>query len=102
MWNREIELRHNHPLLIRQVATIECKAGTIWVTSSKLAGDLFLHAGERRRVPAGVTLVEALGSARIVLRPVGLRRLVREAWDFLVDWAGRRARQYAGVYLHSR
>lgn len=102
MWNREIELQHNRPLRICRLATVECRTGTIWVTNSALAGDLFLRAGERRRLPAGITLIEALGTARVVLRPAGLWRIAHGVADFFRRWAHRRASQYRGVYLHSR
>jgi hypothetical protein len=102
MWTREIELQHNRPLRVeRSGATIECKAGTVWVTNPALAGDLFLRAGERQRLPGGTTLVEALGCARIVLHPRATpwHRAAAAVSRFCLDWARRRASQYAEVYL---
>jgi Protein of unknown function (DUF2917) len=45
------------------------ESGTVWITASGVAGDLFLAAGERYRVPQdGVVLVEALrGTAEVRL-----------------------------------
>lgn len=105
MWTREIELRHNRPLRVERAgATIECKTGTVWITNPALAGDLFLRAGERRRLPGGTTLVEALGRARIVLHPRATfrRRIAAAVARFFLAWARRRASQYAGVYLSGR
>lgn len=36
------------------------ESGTVWITASGVAGDLFLVAGESYRVPDGVILVEAV------------------------------------------
>lgn len=102
METREIELQHNCPLRIERVgATIECTAGTIWVTSTAVAGDLFLHPGARHRLPGGTTLVEALGTARIVLHPPATRwrRILSAVWRFLLSYAHGRASQYSGIYL---
>lgn len=102
MWTREIELRHNSPLRVERAgATIECKAGIVWITNPALAGDLFLRAGESRRLPGGPTLVEALGRARVVLHPRATfwRRIVAAVAGFCHSWARRRAAQYSGVYL---
>lgn len=64
-----IALQHNCPLRIDPAAgrVLECVAGTVWITASATAGDVFLRAGERQRLAGGLTLVEALGAARIVL-----------------------------------
>jgi hypothetical protein len=64
-------LQHNRPLRIDgpRGALLECTAGTIWITGTDMAGDLFLRAGERRHLGGGRTLVEALGTAKIVLHP---------------------------------
>lgn len=47
------------------------ETGTVWITVSGVAGDLFLAAGERYRVPQdGVVLVEAVrGMAGVRLEP---------------------------------
>ena len=64
-----ILLQHNCPLRIDGAAgrVLECVAGTVWITSAAAAGDVFLRAGESHRLGGGLTLVEALGEARIVL-----------------------------------
>ena len=50
-------------------AELRVKTGTVWITASGAAGDLFLAAGERYRVPQeGVVLVEAVrGTAGVRL-----------------------------------
>ena len=42
-------------------AELRVESGTVWITASGMAGDLFLAAGERYRVPKdGMVLVEAM------------------------------------------
>ena len=55
-------------------AELGVESGIVWITSDVAAGDLFLAAGERYRVPQdGVVLVEALrGMAEV--RLVACRR----------------------------
>lgn len=66
----EILLQHNCPLRIEGGGTtLECVAGTVWLTNALTAGDVFLRPGERHRLAAGLTLIEALGTASIVLHP---------------------------------
>jgi hypothetical protein len=100
----EIELGHNRPLRVTCAGTtVECVAGTIWITSSGMAGDLFLRAGERYRLPSGIALVEALGAARIVLHPSDrLRsRIFSAVGGFLLSYAHGRTSQYSGIYLRT-
>lgn len=53
------------------------ETGTVWITASGVAGDLFLAAGERYRVPKdGVVLVEALRGAAEVRLVTCRRRLI--------------------------
>jgi hypothetical protein len=53
------------------------ESGIVWITASGVAGDLFLAAGERYRVPQdGVVLVEALrGMASVRLETVARRTI---------------------------
>jgi hypothetical protein len=102
MWNQEIELQHNRPLRISGNAIVECRGGTVWITSSAMAGDHFLRPGEKYRLAGGIILVEALASARIVLQPTGLRKHVLALGNFFRQWADRRAHQYSGIYLRCR
>jgi hypothetical protein len=45
-------------------AELRVESGTVWITASGVAGDLFLAAGESYRVPrAGRVLVEAVRGA---------------------------------------
>lgn len=70
MRTREIALQHNQALPIRGAMTVECVAGTVWLTSADRAGDVFLHAGESFAAHGrGLMLIEALGAARVVLQP---------------------------------
>lgn len=67
MPDREIKLQYNQPLRIAGALTVECAAGTVWLTSSGEAGDVFLHAGERKTLSGGgLTLIEAIGAGCIV------------------------------------
>lgn len=68
-----ISLQHNRPLRIAGGTRVECIAGQVWLTSTGQAGDVFLHAGERFTVDGhGLALIEALGTARVVLHPPAL------------------------------
>jgi len=68
-----ITLQHNRPLRIVRATRIECIAGRVWLTSAGQAGDVFLRAGERFTVDGrGLALIEALGTARVVLQPPAL------------------------------
>jgi len=74
-----ITLQHNRPLRIESATgmVLECVAGKVWITGTATAGDIFLRAGERLRLDSGLTLVEALGAALIVLHaaPAAWRRI---------------------------
>ncbi|MBA3033905.1 MAG: DUF2917 domain-containing protein [Gammaproteobacteria bacterium] len=73
MTTRELALQHNRPLRIEAiegVVLVKCVAGTVWLTSADRPGDVFLRAGESLAVHGyGLTLIEALGAARVVLQP---------------------------------
>lgn len=71
-----IALLHNIPRRIERAGgcVVECLAGRVWITSAAGAGDIFLRAGERHRLAGGLTLVEALGAARIRVHPAPSRR----------------------------
>lgn len=70
---KTITLQHNRPLRIDGAARIECIAGRVWLTSAGQAGDVFLRAGESFTVDGrGLALIEALGTARVVLQPPSL------------------------------
>lgn len=70
---KAITLQHNRPLQIAGATRIECIAGQVWLTSAGQAGDVFLHAGGRFTVDGrGLALIEALGTARVVLQPPAL------------------------------
>jgi hypothetical protein len=73
MTNRDLFLQHNRPLRIDAMGTavlVKCLAGTVWLTSSGRAGDVFLKAGESFTLDgSGLTLIEGLGDARVVLQP---------------------------------
>lgn len=73
MTTRELALQHNRPLRIEAsggVVVVECVAGTVWLTSADRPGDVFLRAGESLAVHGqGLTLIEALGDARVVMQP---------------------------------
>lgn len=100
----EILLQHNCPLRIEGGgARLECVAGTVWLTNALTAGDVFLRPGERYCLADGLTLVEALGVARIVLYPPLSRRqrIISAAWGFLLSYADGRASQYSGIYLRT-
>ena len=74
---RETLLLHpDRPLRldVARHAELRVETGTVWITASGAAGDLFLAAGERYCVPKdGVVLVEAMrGMAEV--RLVACRR----------------------------
>jgi len=48
---------------------IACESGWVWITAPGEPSDIFLHAGQRWKVPVnGLVLVEAEDSARVSLR----------------------------------
>lgn len=58
-------------------AALRVESGTVWITASGAAGDLFLSAGESYRVPReGRVLVEAVRGAAGVRLESNKRRLV--------------------------
>ena len=58
-------------------AELRVESGTVWITASGMAGDLFLAAGERYRVPKdGVVLVEAVRGMAEVRLVTCRRRLI--------------------------
>lgn len=58
-------------------AELRVESGTVWITASSVAGDLFLVAGESYRVPkAGMVLVEAVRGAAGVKLERNKRRLI--------------------------
>lgn len=76
MQANELGLSHNRPLRIAGPVMLECMAGRVWLTHARLAGDVFLHPGDRYALdwPDSV-LVEGLGPARVQLHvPVPLWR----------------------------
>lgn len=81
-----LALEHNRPVRIAGPVRIECVSGTIWLTRVDIAGDVFLHAGDSYALawPESV-LVEALGSAHVVLRaePSAWRRSLAPVTDML-------------------
>lgn len=100
----EISLQHNCPLCIPGGGiTVECLAGTVWLTNSRAAGDVFLRPGDRHQLVGGLTLVESLGTARIMLHPPTTlwRRIFSGIWGFLLSYAHGRASQYSGIYLRT-
>lgn len=59
-------------------AELHVESGTVWITASGVAGDLFLSAGESYRVPReGRVLVEAVRGAAGVRLVKSKRRSVR-------------------------
>ena len=64
----EIHLTENSPLRLRNAAGqgITCTSGTIWITVTGNARDIFLAPGESYRVQGnGLALVEAIGAGSI-------------------------------------
>lgn len=67
----QLLLQANRPLRLNAArhAELRVDSGTVWITASGAAGDLFLAAGASYRVPrSGRVLVEAVrGAARVSL-----------------------------------
>lgn len=91
--NETLQLQPNRPLRLDAARHVELRvdSGTVWITASGMAGDLFLSAGESCRVPRrGRVLVEAVrGVARV--RLVGCAQPLRagpgEWWRGLLPGA---------------
>ncbi|MCX7149702.1 MAG: DUF2917 domain-containing protein [Rhodocyclales bacterium] len=80
MPTRETLLLHpDRPLRLDAArhAELRVESGTVWITASGVAGDLFLSAGESYRVPCeGKVLVEAVRGAAAVRLERKTRRLI--------------------------
>ena len=80
MPTRETLLLHlDRPLRLDAArhAELRVESGTVWITASGVAGDLFLSAGESYRVPRdGMVLVEAVRGAAGVRLERKDRRLI--------------------------
>lgn len=82
----EIRLLENVPISLRNAAgkQITCATGTLWITFTGNAGDLFLVAGETCHVQGnGLVVAEAIGSAS--LRIDGPQK-IRPLWMSLRNW----------------
>jgi len=67
----EIVLRENRPLRLTRARgrRIVCISGCTWITAPAVAEDIYLKAGEGWLIPnQGLVLVEAVGSATVILR----------------------------------
>lgn len=87
-----LTLQHNRPLRIAGALRIECVAGTVWLTRTGGAGDVFLRAGEAYALGRhDVALAEALGGARIRLLRAPSRwcRVLAAATGVLSSWHER-------------
>jgi len=66
----DYELSENAPIRLNNArgVSIQCTAGTIWITLSGEAGDIFLQAGERWTIKSnGLALIESIGTGCIRL-----------------------------------
>ncbi len=72
-------------------AELRVESGTVWITASGVAGDLFLSVGESYRVPrVGKVLVEAVRGAagvRLVATRPGLPTVLAQWWRGLLPGA---------------
>lgn len=81
----EVCLQDNQPVRLSGASGLRvvCTAGTIWITVSGEAEDIFLTAGERYQVSSNaLTLVESIGSGKIRLlqaRRFSVLELMRNA-----------------------
>lgn len=70
----EYELCENTPIRLTNArgVSIQCTQGTIWITLSGEAGDIFLQAGECWSIKSnGLALIESVGTGRIrIEKPV--------------------------------
>lgn len=69
--HENLQLHPNRPLRLDTArhAELRVDSGTVWITASGMAGDLFVSAGEGYRLPReGLVLAEAVrGIARVRL-----------------------------------
>lgn len=66
----DYELSENTPIRLSNARgiSVQCTAGTIWITLTGEAGDIFLQAGERWTIKSnGLALIESIGTGRIRL-----------------------------------
>ncbi len=67
----EFVLRENHPLRLTRARgqRVLCTSGCAWITAPGVVEDIYLRPGETWPIPGrGLMLVEAVGSATVVLR----------------------------------
>jgi len=67
----EFVLRENHPLRLTRARgqRLLCTSGCAWITAPGVVEDIYLRPGETWPIPSqGLVLVEAVGSATVVLR----------------------------------
>lgn len=102
MEKQTIALQHNRPLRIAGPTRIECRAGRLWLTQTGGAGDVFLRAGDSYHLDwPEMVLVEALGSAHIVLQaPPSRLRHLRRAGRFLLSSLHELMRAMRGSRRH--
>ncbi|KXB31153.1 hypothetical protein AT959_10745 [Dechloromonas denitrificans] len=66
----EYELSDNTPIRLKNARgiSVQCTAGTIWITLTGEAGDVFLQAGECWAIKSnGLALIESIGTGCIRL-----------------------------------
>ena len=66
----EYKLSENAPIRLNNArgVSIQCTAGTIWITLTGEAGDIFLQTGERWSIKNnGLALIESIGTGCIRL-----------------------------------
>lgn len=69
--NFEFVLRENHPLRLTRARgrRLLCTSGCAWITAPGVVEDIYLRPGDTWQIPSrGLVLVEAVGSATVVLR----------------------------------
>lgn len=86
--NSELFLSENRPLRITggRGVGVCCLQGTVWITTSGHAEDIFLHGGQRHEIDSGaLTLIEGVGEAQIRFERPALVRVASRRWRRLGD-----------------
>lgn len=96
--NSELFLSENRPLRLTGARGIRvfCQQGTVWITTTGRAEDVFLQAGQWHEIDSGaLTLIEGIGQARIRFECPALVRVAAKRWSRLRDELAKGLRESA-------
>lgn len=97
----ELYLRENIPFRLSDAPgiAVRCTNGTLWLTITGEAGDIFLSSGESHRIRGtGRIVIESIGGdARVRFERAGVEHIAR----WLATLSGKTGHTIAGISLDS-